>query len=235
MIAVFAHHTRENEVIEVTRPSVDIARETERVRALQDKEAPRYDRQISFFEKVLFGAGREWVCSQAEGEVLEIAAGTGRNLPFYPPGVRVTGVELSPEMLAIAKARAEELGSEAELRIGDAQALDFADANFDTVVITLALCTIPDDRRAVAEAWRVLRPGGRLVFMEHVRSPALPVRAVQRLLDRLAVRFEADHLVREPLDYLADQGFEIETVERSKWGIVERVLARKASDGRAGG
>jgi ubiquinone/menaquinone biosynthesis C-methylase UbiE len=201
--------------------------ETERVRAIQDKQAPRYDRQISFFERVLFGDGREWVCSHAEGEVLEIAAGTGRNLPFYPPGVRVTGIELSPEMLAIAKTRADELGSDAELGVGDAQALDFADASFDTVVITLALCTIPDDRKAVAEAWRVLRPGGRLVFMEHVRSPTLPVRAVQRLLDPLAVRFEADHLIREPLDYLADEGFEIESVERSKWGIVERVVARK--------
>jgi hypothetical protein len=62
---------------------------------------------------------------------------------------------------------------------------------------------------------------------EHVRSPVLPVRAVQRALDPLAVRFEADHLVRDPLDYLADEGFEIESVERSKWGIVERVRASR--------
>jgi hypothetical protein len=63
--------------------------------------------------------------------------------------------------------------------------------------------------------------------MEHVRSPVLPVRAIQRAIDPLAIRFEADHLVRDPLDYLAEEGFEIEEVERSKWGIVERVLARK--------
>jgi hypothetical protein len=63
--------------------------------------------------------------------------------------------------------------------------------------------------------------------MEHVRSPTAPVRAGQRLLEPLAVRFEADHLLREPLDYLEDVGFQIEQVERSKWGIVERLVARK--------
>lgn len=197
------------------------------MRALQDKEAPHYDRRISFFERLLFGGGREWVCSQAEGEVLEIAAGTGRNLPHYPEGVRLTAIELSPEMLAIAKQRAVELGLDADLRLGDAQALEFPDKRFDTVVITLALCTIPDDRQAVREAHRVLRPGGRLLMLEHVRSPRLPVRAVQRLLDPPAVRFAADHLVREPLDHLDAAGFELERVERSKWGIVERVIAHK--------
>jgi ubiquinone/menaquinone biosynthesis C-methylase UbiE len=211
----------------VSKPHADIPLETERVRKLQDKEAPRYDRQISFFERVLFGGGREWVCSQAEGEVLEIAAGTGRNLAHYPEHVRLTTIELSPEMLALAKQRAEDLASDADLRLGDAQALEFPDESFDTVVITLALCTIPDDRQAVREAHRVLRPGGRLLLLEHVRSPRLPVRAVQRLLDPLAVRFTADHLVREPLNHLDAAGFEVQRVERSKWGIVERVIARK--------
>jgi ubiquinone/menaquinone biosynthesis C-methylase UbiE len=201
--------------------------ETERVREIQDKHAGGYDRQMRFFDRVLFAGGREWACSHAQGDVLEIAVGTGRNLAFYPPGVKLTAIEFSPEMLAIARKRAEEIASQVDLREGDAQALEFEDGSFDTVVLTLALCTIPDDRKAVTEVRRVLRPGGRFILMEHVRSPVLPVRAVQRLLDPVAVRFEADHLMREPLDYLAEVGFEIESVERSKWGIVERVVARK--------
>jgi ubiquinone/menaquinone biosynthesis C-methylase UbiE len=203
--------------------------ETERVRAIQDKEAPRYDRQMGFFERILFAGGREWACSQIEGDVLEVAIGTGRNMPFYPEGVQITGIELSPEMLALARERAWELGADVDLRLGDAQALEFEGATFDTVLITFAFCTIPDDRRAAEEAFRVLRPGGKLVDIEHGRSPAAPVRTVQRLLDPLSVRFEADHLTREPLDYMASIGFEIEQVERSKWGIVERLLARKPS------
>ncbi len=205
--------------------------ETERVRRIYDESAGRYDRQIGFFERLLFRGGREWVCSQARGEVLEVAVGTGRNLPFYPKEVRLTGVELSPAMLEVAQARVRELGVETDLVVGDAQALPFPDEAFDTVVMTLSLCTIPDDREALAEASRVLRPGGRLLLLEHVRSPVLPVRAVQRVLDPLFVRLGADHLLREPLDHLEDVGLEVERLERSKLGIVERLSARKPEPG----
>src|SRR5258708_2443847 len=159
-----------------------VEQETERVRTIQDKQAPKYDRQISFFERILFGDGRAWVCSQAHGKVLELACGTGRNLPFYGIGVELTGVELSPAMLAIAQERAQELGHPAELLVGDAQVLEFADQSFDTVTCTLGFCTIPDPRGAAAEAFRVLRPGGQLLLLEHVRSPAPIVRGAQRLL-----------------------------------------------------
>jgi ubiquinone/menaquinone biosynthesis C-methylase UbiE len=145
----------------------------------------------------------------------------------------VTAVELSPQMLALARARNDQLGAGVDLRLGDAQALEFGEASFDTVLITFALCTIPDDRRAAEEAFRVLRPGGALVAVEHVRSPVTAVRVVQRTIDPLAVRFGADHLTREPLDYLADVGFQVEDVTRSKWGIVERVRARKPASGPA--
>jgi ubiquinone/menaquinone biosynthesis C-methylase UbiE len=204
-----------------------MSNETERVRAIQDKQAPSYDRSMDIFERLLFRGAREWACGQLEGDVLEIAIGTGRNMALYPPGVRVTGVELSEEMLARARRRAQQLGVSADLHVGDAQDLKFADSSFDTVLITFALCTIPDERRALAEAFRVLRPSGRLVAVEHVRSPIGAVRAVQRMLDPLAVRFAADHLTREPLDHLGAVGFQIDTVERLKLGIAERVSAHK--------
>ena len=201
--------------------------ETDRVRRYYDELADTYDRFVSYAETLLFGGGRRWVCEQACGEVLEIAVGTGRNFPYYAKDVRLTGVDISPAMLAIAAQRADELGRDIELRVGDAQALDLPGGRFDTVVSTLALCSIPDDRRAVAEVWHVLRPGGRFLLLEHVRSPILPVRVVQRLLDPLFVRFGADHLLREPLDHLAAEGFVVDRLERSKWGIVERVSAHK--------
>lgn len=201
--------------------------ETARVQRLYDKAAKSYDRFIVIPEKMLFGEGRRWVASQADGDTLEIAVGTGRNLPYYPTAVRLTGIDLSPAMLDVARDRARALGREMDLRVGDAQALDFPDARFDTVVSTLALCTIPDARQAVAEARRVLRPGGRLVLLEHVRSPNPVVRAGQRILDPLFVRFQADHLLREPCDDAEAEGFAVDRRERSKWGIVERLVARK--------
>src|SRR5215211_5086898 len=144
--------------------------ETERLKRVWEREAPTYDRRMGFFERVLFGDGREWVCSRASGEVLEVAVGTGRNFPFYPEGGRLTGIDLSPAMLKIARKRVDEVGVDADLREGDAQKRPFPEASFDTVVCTLSLCNIPDDRRALAEMKRVLRPGGRLLLLDHVRA-----------------------------------------------------------------
>lgn len=208
---------------------MSLTNETERVRATYERMASGYDRMIATWERLLFEDGRQWVCSQARGDVLEIGVGTGRNLDRYPQGVRVTGIDLSPAMLSLARARAQELGREVDLRLDDAQALSFASESFDTVVVTLALCAVPDDRQAIREVARVLRLDGRLVWLEHVRSPIAPVRWVQRLLDPLLVRLEADHLLRDPLDHIEQEPFTVERLERSRLGYIERGVARRHS------
>ncbi|UQA94418.1 class I SAM-dependent methyltransferase [Streptomyces halobius] len=202
-------------------------RNTERLRRYWDKHARSYDRQMRFFDRTLFGESRAWVCSQASGDVLEVAIGTGRNLPRYPPGVRLTGIEWSPEMLALARRRADELGRTADLREADAQALPFPDASFDTVVCTLSLCAIPDDRRAADEMIRVLKPGGRLLLLDHVPSTAWPVRAFQRITELVTVPLGGEHFLRRPLRRVQEAGLEIEQRDRFKLGIVERLAARK--------
>jgi ubiquinone/menaquinone biosynthesis C-methylase UbiE len=209
------------------RRSCPVPNETDRIRKIFDEQAPKYDRSMARFERLLFAGNREWACSRAEGDVLEIAVGTARNLEHYPDGVRLTGIELSPEMTELGRKRAQELGREIDLRVGDAEKLDFADESFDTVVCTYGLCTIPDDAAAIREARRVLRPGGKLLLAEHVRSPNPVVRTIQRLIDPLAHRFGGDHLLREPLEALAAEDFAVDDVVRSKAGFVELVAARK--------
>src|SRR5207249_3535479 len=103
----------------------------ERVRRIWDKLAPRYDKDIKFFEKILFSGGREWACSQASGVVLEIGVGTGRNFEHYPQEIQLLGIDVSPSMVAIAQERARAAGREADLRVGDAQALDVSDESVD--------------------------------------------------------------------------------------------------------
>jgi ubiquinone/menaquinone biosynthesis C-methylase UbiE len=201
--------------------------QTERLKRKWEKEAPTYDRHMDFFERVLFGGGREWVCSRASGKVLEVAVGTARNFPFYPEGVRLTGIDLSPAMLKIARKKADELGLNADLRESDAQELPFPDASFDTVVCTLSLCNIPNDRRAIAEMKRVLRPGGRLLLLDHVRASSKAWLAAQRVLGPLFWWFSCDHLLRRPLEHVVAEGFEVEQRERDKAGIVERLSARR--------
>jgi ubiquinone/menaquinone biosynthesis C-methylase UbiE len=223
---ILTTHIRDTTGKEAGMSKTDSER-TERLKRKWQKEAPTYDRRMGFFERVLFEDGREWVCSRASGEVLEVAVGTGRNFPFYPAGVRLTGIDLSPAMLEIARKRADELSLNADLRESDAQELPFADASFDTVVCTLSLCNIPDDRRAIAEMKRVLRPGGRLLLLDHVRATSKVWLSVQRVLEPLSWRFSCENLLRRPLEHVLAEGFEVERRERYKAGIVERLSARK--------
>lgn len=197
------------------------------VRDRYDSVARRYDRLIRVPERLLFGDGRRWAAGRADGDVLELAVGTGRNLPHYRAGVRVTGVDISAAMVEIARVRAGRSAAVVQLQVADAQQLPFEDAVFDTVVATLALCSIPDDARALSEAARVLRPGGRLVLLEHVRSPLAGVRAVQHALEPMMLRLEGDHLLREPETRTAQAGLRIDRLERSKLGIVLRLEASK--------
>jgi ubiquinone/menaquinone biosynthesis C-methylase UbiE len=200
---------------------------TERWHRYWDKHSRSYDREMRFWDRHLFGDSRNWACGQATGEVLEVAVGTGLNLDAYPGEVTLTGIDLSDAMLDIARTRSAELGRHATLQQANAQQLPFDDASFDTVVCTFGLCTIPDHATAIAEMKRVLRPGGHLILVDHIRSTSRIARGVQRALEVVTVPRGGEHFLRRPLNDVRDQGFEIEQVERFKLGLVERLIARK--------
>lgn len=115
---------------------------------------------MGFFDRHLFGDSRQWVCSRATGQTLEVAIGTGLNLPFYGENIQLTGIDFSPAMLAVGRYRARQPGHPADLREADALALPFPDASFDSAVCTFSLCAIPDDRRAVTEMCPGFAPAG---------------------------------------------------------------------------
>jgi ubiquinone/menaquinone biosynthesis C-methylase UbiE len=198
---------------------------TDRQRRVWDEGADRYDRQMAFFDRRWFTGGREWLTARARGRVLEVAVGTGRNLPHYPVDVTLTGVDLSPRMLAVARRRAADLGRDIDLREGDAEQLPFPDASFDAVVCALALCSIPAPPAAIAEMRRVLVPGGRLLLLDHIGSSWPPVRAAQWLLERVTSRSGGEYFTRRQLPLVRAAGFEIVETERLRAGTVERVLA----------
>jgi ubiquinone/menaquinone biosynthesis C-methylase UbiE len=198
-----------------------------RQKRVWDKAAPGYDKQIAFFEKTWFSGGREWLAGRARGRVLEVAIGTGRNLPCYPADVTLTGIELSPAMLAIARQRATGLSRDVDLGEGDAEHLPFDDVSFDTVVCALSLCTIPSPAAAVGEMRRVLRPGGRLLLLDHIGSTWPPVYAAQWLLERVTIRTAGEHFTRRQLPLVRAAGFQIVESERLKAGTVERIHAVK--------
>jgi ubiquinone/menaquinone biosynthesis C-methylase UbiE len=201
-----------------------------RNRRIWSKMADRYDDQIGWWERRFFGEDhRPWACSRADGKVLEVAVGTGLNLPFYDAGRDVVGIDLSPEMIAIARRRADDTGRDVDLRVGDAHDLDFEDGSFDTVVATYSLCNIPDPDQALSEMHRVLRAGGRLILVDHIGSSVKPVLWFQKIVEPLSIRFGGDHLTRRPSLSVGKHGFEITESERFARGVVERLVATKTA------
>jgi ubiquinone/menaquinone biosynthesis C-methylase UbiE len=133
--------------------------------------AAGYDRIMAGTEKATLRGHRSALLSQASGRVLEIGGGTGANLPFYADTVEsLTVAEPEGPMMSRLKRRLAERSSTAQAVAAPAESLPFEDASFDCVVSTLVLCTVSDQPRALGELRRVLRDGGRLLFIEHVRS-----------------------------------------------------------------
>jgi ubiquinone/menaquinone biosynthesis C-methylase UbiE len=127
---------------------------------------------MSRVEAAFLAEGRRRLLAGARGRVLEVGIGTGANLPHYPRSVEVEIVGLDPDPAKLRRARekAAALGLPVDLRPGSAYPLPYPDGSFDAVVFALVLCTVPDQSAALREARRVLRPEGRLLFLEHVRS-----------------------------------------------------------------
>lgn len=203
-------------------------RAIEAKRRLYAKESPNYDREADFTERWLFGTEhRGWACSRATGDTLEVAIGTGLNLLHYPPDVRITGIDLSPEMLALAVTRAKQLGRTFRLTEGDAQDLPFADGSFDSVVCTYALCSVRDDDGAISEMHRVLRPGGRLILVDHIRSSIPPIFWLQWLYEFIPRRTKGEYSTRRPSVHVMAGDFRMEARDRLRAGIIERLVAVK--------
>jgi ubiquinone/menaquinone biosynthesis C-methylase UbiE len=209
-------------------PPSERAQANELRRRTYAKEAPRYDKEMRLVERWLFGSEhRGWACSRAIGDTLEVAIGTGLNLRSYPPDVHLTGVDLSPEMLAIAETSAKKMQRAIELKEGDAQTLPFEDGSFDTVVCTYSLCSVPDEAQAISEMKRVLKPGGRLILVDHVRSTLKPILWLQRAYEFIASRTRGEYMTRRPALHVMRDDFDIKAHDRLRAGIIERLLALK--------
>ena len=164
------------------------------------------------------------------GTILEVGIGTGASLPHYGPGVALTGIDLSPGMLAVAGRHAERLGIAADLRVMNAERLEFPDHGFDCVVFSLCLCTIPDPEQAIREALRVVKPKGRLIFLEHVRSNLPPVTALQWLVSLATVPLQQDHWDRRTPELVRACGITVTSERRWLLGVFTLMVGEAPRD-----
>ena len=180
--------------------------------------AASYDLLTRWGEAKVFSRYRPYIAGEARGDVLEIGVGTGANLPYYQALERLVAAEPDPFMLRRAERRAEQLGLYVEFCQCPAEALPFAAAAFDRVVSTLVLCTVADPARVLAEVKRVLRTGGTLRFMEHVRADGFLAQVQECVTPAWRWVGAGCHPNRRTADSIEAAGFEI--VERQ-----ERALA----------
>ena len=210
--------------------------ETARVEAIYDRIAPEWDKRQGCAERILIGGSMRAALADAlRGDVLEIAAGTGvtlRNIANNQAITSYTGIDLSNGMLAQARQATVGLPFPVHLRRMDATRLDFPDASFDCVTVSLSLCTVPDPAATLCEMARVCRPDGRIVLLEHVLSPNRFVAWWQHRLAPAQHRMLGCHLDRQTDRLVRDLGFWVEREQTRLFGIFHLIVARPPGEKR---
>ncbi|MCL1600014.1 MAG: class I SAM-dependent methyltransferase [Actinomycetia bacterium] len=201
--------------------------------AEQAKVTRRYNRMARIYD--LYDAPMELMgttkrrgdlIQDANGIVLEVGVGTGKNLRHYPSGVEVTGVDVSSEMLRRAKDRLAALPLDAQLLEGDAQDLPFSDDSFDTAVGTCVFCSVADPVQGLRELGRVVRPNGRILLLEHVRPTNRFLGWFADVVSVFTRRIFGFRTNRQTEANVAESGLEI--LEVTSNGVWRKIVARPA-------
>jgi ubiquinone/menaquinone biosynthesis C-methylase UbiE len=193
-----------------------------------DEIADQYEKKVWFDQHILGVARlRKKLLSKATGKILDVACGTGLNIPFFPTGSDITAVDLSPNMLEVARATAAKHGLHVNLAVMDAEHLEFPDATFDTVASTLSTCTFPDPVKALHEMKRVCRPNGSILLLEHGHSS---VPWLANFQDRNEYKHFREHAGcrwnQDPLDLVQSAGIRILKSKRNILGMFHSIEAK---------
>lgn len=206
---------------------VESTEATRKTQSRYDRYSAIYDRFEAGMERMMFGRLRKrlWEAEAGRDRLLEIGVGTGKNIPYYPAGARVAGIDLSPGMLRAARRRTR---TGVDLVLADAQHLPFRAAAFDSAVATFVFCSVPDAVAGLREAARVLRPEGELVLLEHVRAQNPVAGKIMDLVNPAWVRLFGANINRRTVQNVQVAGLVVGDVQTFGPGILKLIPARSA-------
>jgi len=196
------------------------------------KKYNRFSRIYDLFqrpmEKYFFSSLRKRALAFAIGEVLEVGIGTGKNIPYYPDSIVLKGIDFSRGMLEKAKMRKENLSlKNVTLLEMDVENMSFQDESFDTVVSTFAFCTVPNPLKGLQEVYRVLRQGGKAVFLEHMKSNSFFLNIPLYMMNVFTKTLVGTSMIRETQKNIEKIGFKIKDVQNVYSDIVRLIVAGK--------
>ncbi len=180
---------------------------TEQIKKRYDRVARWYDLLDRPMESSMFSKWRESLVGNVSGKTLEVGVGTGKNIPYYPENIDLTVIDFSKNMLKNAKAKYGDDPRDITFLEMDAQDMDFPDNTFDTVVTSCVFCSVPDPVEGLKEIRRVLKPGGRLHMLEHVRSSNEAIGKLMDWFNFIPVNIWGANINRETVDNLKKAGF----------------------------
>lgn len=187
----------------------------------------RYDRISSLFDVMNHMIQPSWrkdLLNNLHGNILEVGVGTGANLPYYPENVNVTGIDFSPKMLAKAYEKVDQSKAKIVLKEMDAQQMDFRDNTFDVVVSTCVFCSVPDPIKGLKEIRRVVKPDGKILMLEHMRSENAFIGKILDLINPLTVRIAGVNINRKMIENIEEAGLKIEKQNFLMLSIMKQLL-----------
>jgi ubiquinone/menaquinone biosynthesis C-methylase UbiE len=198
---------------------------TAQTKTRYNRAAPYYDLMEIISERT-FSSWRRELLAFAKGKVLEVGVGTGKNFPYYPDGVDVTGLDIADKMLFHAQLRADKLGFPVHLMEGDVQSLPFPENSFDTAVATFVFCSVPNPVLGLKELGRVVRSSGEILLLEHVRIDRPVIGLLMDLLNPAFVHLLGPNINRRTVENVEKAGLLIQSIEHlGPMQMVKMILA----------
>jgi ubiquinone/menaquinone biosynthesis C-methylase UbiE len=199
-------------------------KKTEMIKKRYNRASVFYDFMEAPMEAMSLKSWRIEVMQDLKGKVLEVGVGTGKNIEYYPEGLDITAIDFSEKMLEKAKMKADAVKKKVDLKLMDAQQMDFSDNTFDTVFTTCVFCSVPDPIKGLMEIRRVCKSGGRIIMIEHVRSERQVLGLIMDVLNPLVVNFYGANINRRTLENISKAGYSKIEVANLYKDIVKKIV-----------